>query len=53
MVIQGNSFAYRQIDIQTVMSQIFRQKFQILHSKKIIQKSEKIDMYTVKRCATK
>ena len=34
MVIQTNPFAYRQIDIQTVMPQNFKPIFQLLHSKK-------------------
>ena len=41
---QTNPFAYRQIDIQTVIPQNFRQIFQLLHSKKIIQKSEKTEV---------
>ena len=52
MVIQTNPFTYRQIDIQTVIPQNFRQKFKLLHGKKINPKSEKIDVHTVRQVAT-
>ena len=42
MVIQTNPFAYRQIDIQTLIPQNFRQIFRLLHGKKINPKSEKL-----------
>ena len=42
MVIQTQSLAYTQTDIQTISTQNFRQIFQILHGKKINPKSEKL-----------
>ena len=42
MVMQTNPFTYRQIGIQTVCTQNFRQIFQILHGKKINPKLEKL-----------